>query len=158
MKTKPLSDAPISDAIEPLQRKIGSARSHSKVYHIRCGACNATNAHPVETDSVRMICPECYRRMTLPATVQAACDACGKENNYGHTLAGHSASCANCHAPVMIGPIMGRVHSRRRRHSRRSRHTRLERTYAFSEGAERSVILLAAAIATLIFVVLASKM
>ncbi|HNO79495.1 MAG TPA: hypothetical protein PKN33_15705 [Phycisphaerae bacterium] len=158
METTTNKNASIVDAIEPLRTKICSARPHTNVYHVRCGACNAVNAHAVATDSVRMICPSCYRRMTLPATIQAECEACGAENDYGHTLAGHSAACATCQAPVAIGPIVGKVHSRRRSYRRHHRHSRLDRTYAFSEGAERSMILLAAAIATLIFVVLASEM
>lgn len=158
MKTTSKTDASMVDAIETLRTSIKSPLPHTKVYHVRCGACNATNAHSVATDSVRMICPCCYRRMTLPATVQAKCESCGTENDYGHTLAGHSAACGHCHAPVAIGPIVGKVHSHRRSRRRHHRHSRLERTYAFSEGAERSMILLAAAIATLIFVVLASEM
>ncbi|GJM26936.1 MAG: hypothetical protein DHS20C16_33510 [Phycisphaerae bacterium] len=158
METTTNKDASIVEAIEPLRTKIKSPLPHTNVYHVRCGACNATNAHAVATDTVRMICPSCYRRMTLPATVQADCEACGTENDYGHTLAGHSAACLSCRAPVAIRPVVGKVHSRRRTRRRHHRHVRLERTYAFSEGAERSMILLAAAIATLIFVVLASEM
>ncbi len=158
MKTTTKTDASIVDAIEPLRTSIKSSLPHTKVYHVRCGACNATNAHDVATDSVRMICPCCFRRMTLPATIQATCEACGAESDYGHTLAGHSAACTHCRVPVAIGPVVGKVHARRRTRRRQHRHARLERTYAFSEGAERSMILLAAAIATLIFVVLASEM
>ncbi|NOX58060.1 MAG: hypothetical protein GXP29_04280 [Planctomycetes bacterium] len=158
MKTTSINQTSISDTIKPLRQKIGSPLPHTQVYHIRCGACNATNAHAVAADSVRIICPSCYRRMTLPATVRAQCEACGNEHDYGHTLAGHSAACTNCRTPVLVGPAVGKVRSRRRSRGRHHRHARLERTYAFSEGAERSVILLAAAIATLIFVVLASHM
>jgi ribosomal protein S27E len=151
----------------PIQNEVkhprSSAFSHAQVYHVRCGQCGAATVFDLATDAVRMICPTCSVRLTLPATVDALCTACHTLVTYPHTLAGHSTSCSSCGRTVLLEPVVGSAegrrhhhhhhHHHRRHHRRRAYH---DRTLAFSEGAERSLILIAAAIATLIFVVAVS--
>lgn len=152
-----------ASAVETLEGLTG-AIAHSQVYHIQCGRCAATTVRDVNHDTVRIICPACSRRLTLPATITATCSTCRSECEYPHTLAGHSTACRTCGKPVMLGPVVGRAESRSRSapqghaigHGYNRLHHRPKRTIAFSEGAERSLVLIVAAIATLIFVVIAS--
>jgi len=139
---------------------------HSQVYHIQCAGCGAMTVRDVNHDTVRMVCPSCSRRLTLAATVTAQCPSCHTDNTCPHTLAGHSTSCSGCGHAVMLGPVEGRAESRKRSSGghRNSGHSYVahparqpsKRTLAFSEGAERSLVLIVAAIATLIFIVVAS--
>ena len=131
---------------------------HAQVYHVRCGRCGATLTHDVACDALRTTCPSCNRRLTLPATIRASCHACGADNEYPHTLAGHSTKCQSCDQSLTLEPVVGKARShrhtpRRGRQRARSQH---EHTLAYSGGAERSLILRVAAIATLIFVVAVS--
>ena len=144
---------------------IPSTPAHAQLYHVQCGKCRAMTVRDVSRDSVRMICPSCSRRLTLPATISAVCPGCQAEREYPHFLAGHSTACTACGRPVLLGPVAGRTESRSRsvRHGythepqvSHTRRKRQKRTLAFSEGAERSLVLIVAAIATLIFIVVAS--
>ncbi len=127
---------------------------HTQVYHIRCGHCGAVSVADVESDSVRRICPACDRWLTLPASVHTACSVCRSAGEYPHTLAGHSTACLTCGNPLTLEPVVGRARTHRRRHGGSRR--RNQRTFAFGESAERSLFILVAAIATLVFIVAAS--
>lgn len=151
----------------PIQSVDGivGALTHSQVYHVQCGRCGATSVRDVNYDTVRMICPSCERRLTLPATISATCAFCHLDWEYTHTLAGHSTACASCGRPVTLGPVVGRAeshhpsghhHHEHHYHEGRRAPKAPKRTIAFSEGAERSLVLIVAALATLIFIVVAS--
>ncbi len=136
-----------------------------RVFHVRCNRCCASSVIPINEDTVRIICSSCFRRLTLPATLRATCPSCHATEEYPHTVAGHSTTCLSCGRPITLGAIVGKAEPKYRkavtpaptRSPHRHAHPLPEHhTFAFSEGAERSLILLAAAIATLIFVVAAS--
>ena len=140
-----------------IAERISFSGGHAQVYHVRCGRCGATITHDVACDALRMTCSSCNCRLTLPATIRASCPACGADNEYPHTLAGHSTTCKSCDQPLTLKPLVGKApshrHSPRRGQRARSQN---EHTFAYGDGAERSLILLVAAIATLIFVVAVS--
>ena len=92
----------------------------------------------------------------MPATVVMQCPQCRKDNEYPHHLAGHSASCAHCGGVVTIDPLIGEAESRYRRERRHHTRHHPPRTLAFADGAERSLFILAAAVATLIFLIITS--
>jgi hypothetical protein len=153
-----MNDTTTCPARDDATRSRLAVSSHAQVYHVRCGQCGASTVFDLATDAVRMICPTCNVRLTLPATVDALCASCHTLVTYPHTLAGHSTSCGACGRAVMLEAVIGSAERRRHRHRRHHRHHRRprgrnDRTLAFSEGAERSLILIAAAIATLVFVV-----
>ncbi len=137
---------------------------HAQVFHVRCNRCCATTSFDINSDAVRIICPSCNRRITLPATLKTTCPVCHTTSEYKHTFAGHSTTCSNCGHVMVLDAILGKAEASHHRpivnapgtviHHRR--HSATHHTFAFSEGAERSLILLAAAIATLIFVLAAS--
>jgi len=131
---------------------------HPQVYHVRCSNCRAITAHDVAADAMRTVCPSCRRRLTLPAEVRHKCDQCGTVSSYRHILAGHSCACGACGAPVVLPAMLGRAkvrhHPHRHRHARYSART--DRTPAFSDTAERSMILAVATVATIIFVIVFS--
>ena len=143
---------PLSSAV-----RIPFSDWHAQVYHVRCGGCGATITHDVACDALRTTCPSCNRRLTLPATIRASCHACGADNEYPNTLAGHSTTCKSCDQVLTLKPVVGKARSHRHtpRRGRRAR-SQNEHTFAYSDGAERSLILLVAAIAMLIFVVAVS--
>ena len=152
MKETTAQTVPLSSAV-----RIPFSEWHAQVYHVRCGGCGATLTHDVACDTLRTTCPSCNRRLTLPATIRASCPACGEGNEYPHTLAGHSTTCQSCDQPLTLEPLVGKVMPHpRRRHNRRRPRSQHKHTLAYSGGAERSLILLVAAIATLIFVVAVS--
>lgn len=142
----------LEPSIEP--PTLRSAHVHAQVYHYRCGHCSAVAVADIDTDTVRRICPACGRCLTLPASLTATCGFCRAEGEYIHTLAGHSTACFSCHRPLTLDPVVGRASARRRR--MRTRRSGSRRTFAFGESAERSLFLLAAAIATLVFIVAVS--
>ena len=131
-------------------------RVHAEGYHVRCGRCGAVSIATTERDTMRMCCPACERRLTLPATIHETCPSCAAENTFAHDLAGHSTACTACGKIITLGPIIGEAKSRRRSHRRQSHRPRGQRTPAFADGAERSLFILAAAIGTLIFLVATS--
>lgn len=140
-----------------------TALPHPQVYHVRCAKCDAITIHEVEADTVRMICPACEHRLTIPGAIHHECPHCHEAGEYRHILAGHSTSCAACGRTIVLAPILSRTwhqhphsHAHEQARARFRRHP--ERTLAFSDSAERSLILVAAAIAMLIFVILVSMM
>lgn len=108
---------------------------------------------------MRMVCPACRLRLTVPAEIHHECEKCGTVTDYRHILAGHSCACGACGEAVVLPAIVARAKVRHRpRHRRRSRSMRTERTPAFSDTAERSMILAVATVATIIFVIIFSLM
>jgi len=154
-----LTQTPIVSAPAPVVPRPLCAMPHPQVYHVCCSNCRAITAHDVDTDAMRMLCPACMRRLTIPAKLHHTCEHCGGVTEYRHILAGHSCSCGKCGEPVVLPAIIARakVHRRpRRTHRRRRSHT--ECTPAFSDTAERSMILAVATVATIIFVIVFSLM
>jgi hypothetical protein len=134
---------------------VGRFMAHAQGYHLRCSRCNAVSVAYAARDALRIICPACERRLTVPATVQAICPTCRRENEYPHHLAGHSTTCGHCANIVTLAPLIGRAESRHRI-SRRPSRNRAARTLAFTDAAERSLFIVAAAVATLIFLIVTS--
>ncbi len=130
--------------------------AHAQGYHLRCSRCNAVSVAYASRDALRTICPACERRLTVPATVMTQCPRCRKDNEHPHHLAGHSAHCAHCGNIIAIDPLIGRAESRHRRERPHANRRRAARTLAFADGAERSLFILAAAVATLIFLIITS--
>lgn len=130
-----------------------------QLYHIECSRCGAISVRDVAHDAVRIICSSCDRRLTIPTSLAGTCAACGTQTSYPHVLAGHSAACGSCGRPVTLGPVLGKAHSARHHHVTprhavpTTPHRHETRHVAFREGAERSLILIVAGLATLIFIV-----
>ncbi|MCB9850687.1 MAG: hypothetical protein H6817_08270 [Phycisphaerales bacterium] len=131
-------------------------RVHAEGYHVRCSRCGAMSIADTARDRMRICCPGCDRRLTLPANLQVTCPSCATENTFAHHLAGHSASCASCGRIITLGPLIGEAKSRHRMPVQHVHRPRGQRTPAFADGAERSLFILAAAIGTLIFLVATS--
>jgi hypothetical protein len=132
--------------------------AHPDSYQIRCGRCQALIIHGVQDDVVRVTCPSCQHCLTLPATLLVTCPFCGAAAEYSHVLAGHSAACQVCAHPLALPAIVGRV---RRPHSHhaitRYRRLRSPRGDAvWRRSGERALIILAAAIVTLLFLLVMS--
>jgi ribosomal protein S27AE len=130
-----------------------------QLYHIACSRCGAVSMRDVANDAVRIICGSCNRRLTLPTSITGRCSNCGSETQFPHTLAGHSSACGACRRPVTLGPVVGEAHSGHRSHEHNHHsapitpHKREHRHVALRDGAERSLILVVAGLATLIFIV-----
>lgn len=130
--------------------------AHAQGYHLRCSRCNALSVAYAARDTLRTICPACARRLTVPATILTRCPSCQKDNEYPHHLAGHSAGCGHCGGIITLAPLVGRAESRYRIRRHRPARQQSQRTLAFADGAERSLFILAAALATLIFLIITS--
>ena len=137
---------------------LGHFTTHAEGYHVRCSRCGATSIAETARDTMRMCCPACERRLTLPAQVDVTCNHCQTANSFAHHLAGHSAACSACGRPLSIPALVGQARSRQRRQAphHQSKRGHGQRTAAFADGAERSLFILAAAIGTLIFLVASS--
>jgi len=149
-----IADQASADA--PAGAVVDRCVAHTENYHLRCSACDAETVVSVFRNSLRAVCPACRRRLTLPATFTTTCSACGHENTFNHHLAGHSAACRACGGILALPPLVGRAASRRRVRRRRSTRHHGARTLAFADGAEQSLFILAAAIGTLIFLLITS--
>jgi len=126
---------------------------------VACSRCGATSTHSVESDSLRTMCSACGCRLTLPGTIHHNCPHCRVTGEYRHLFAGHSIRCHTCDQAIVLPPIIG--HARRYGHRRRigpHGSARRRHTLAFSDSAERSLILVAAAVATIIFVMMVNMM
>ena len=145
------------DVAEHLLRAT-TPETHPDSYQIRCGRCRALIIHGVQDDVVRVTCPSCQHSLTLPATILVTCPSCGATTEYPHVLAGHSAACQLCGHPLALPAIVGRVW---RPHSHHPMHRyRLYRSPGDDVGSrrsgERALIIIAAALATLLFLLVMS--
>lgn len=140
----------------PISAVVSRFVAHAQGYHVRCSRCNAISIAYAGRDSLRTVCPACERRLTVPATALTQCPRCRRESEHPHHLAGHSANCAHCGNIITIDPLVGRAESRYRRERRHSERQHGPRTLAFADGAERSLFILAAAIGTLVFLIVTS--
>lgn len=149
----------IAPTLPPAVPRPLSLMPHPQAYQVCCSNCRAITAHDVETDCMRMLCPACARLLTIPAKLLNTCEHCGDVTEYRHILAGHSCSCGSCGEPVLLPAIVARAKVHRRPHrARRRRRFHSRCTPAFSDTAERSMILAVATIATIIFVIVFSLM
>lgn len=143
---------------QSLGEPTGAMHGRPQLYHIECSRCGAVSVRDVAHDAVRIICSACDRRLTIPTSLIGTCPACGAQTSYPHVLAGHSAACGTCSRPVTLGPVLGKAHSHHHyHHTARAlpagTHRHETRPVAFREGAERSLLLIVAGLATLIFIV-----
>jgi hypothetical protein len=126
-------------------------------YQIRCDRCSAITTCSMAEDAVRTICPSCGAQLTLPGTLQAQCGFCRKTAEYPHALAGHGALCPFCGTSIVLPALPGRAgHYHAGGHHHRTPYKRHGRTLAFSDAAERTMILVAAALAALLLVLFIS--